>query len=612
MSFAGRSIQVVSDVSLEEQLYLYERARRLKAGGRGAEEGAAGAAVEARAAPPLCEVADADVPEKVDDESSTVYLLFMEASTRTRESIRNAAVFHGVKVNEFQAETSSFQKSETITDTMKMLTVYSTERSVFVIRSPMEGVCSWLQTALPTHAQKFGIPIPAFVNAGDGRNSHPVGELLDTFSILENCGWDRSSVHLALVGDLAHGRTAHSKVDGLKIFQKVRVDLVAPDRLQYPVECKNRMRESGFEVRQFSSVQEYLDTAGDSIANCWYFYQPQFKRCGDMPKATIDALRSQVSFRQEWQERLPPGACFFQTLPRDKGQPLVPLQLDPTPLNGWDRVASNAYFLHVVLLSMLFGKIGSGLPRYQLDSDSPKASEQPAAILVDASATAGDVPIGPFAATGRSLPLPEFMEEVDLSARDATRRPERALAAGAVPIQDGLVVDHIGICSDSAEVWRRLRMVRMILGWSRHVGSEGVYASKTKGAMKGVMLLPRFKTESFTVPQMKVLASIAPGCTVNAVSESRVWRKYRLSVPQRIYDLPCIRCKNSVCVANPQNKQRDVTAFFRRVPFYETSCLPGCKDGDYLFVCNYCKWPHQYSDIWAEAATMAKGSQAGA
>lgn len=43
---------------------------------------------------------------------------------------------------------------------------------------------------------------------------------MDIFSLLEHHKWDRSAVHLALVGDLAHGRTAHSKVQGLKIFQK--------------------------------------------------------------------------------------------------------------------------------------------------------------------------------------------------------------------------------------------------------------------------------------------------------------------------------------------------------------------------------------------------------
>merc|ERR1712190_419855 len=121
--------------------------------------------------------------------------------------------------------------------------------------------------------------------------------------------------------------------------------------------------------------------------------------------------------------------------------------------------------------------------------------------------------------------------------------------------------------------------------------------------MKGITSLPNFDFETLTVAQLKVIASISPGCTVNAIRASAVVIKYRLHMPERIYNLPNISCKNELCISNPKNKQRDVVAFFERVPFYETSALPGCKSGDYLFVCKYCKWPHQYENIWADAAT---------
>ena len=39
----------------------------------------------------------------------------------------------------------------------------------------------------------------------------PLIRSLDT-----RAGWDTSSIHLALLGDLFHGRTVHSKVDGLR------------------------------------------------------------------------------------------------------------------------------------------------------------------------------------------------------------------------------------------------------------------------------------------------------------------------------------------------------------------------------------------------------------
>lgn len=590
----GRSIQVVSDLSLEEQLYLFERARRLKSLAFRAE------ASENPAQAPLCEVHDAQIPEKVDSPDSTVYLAFVDGSTRTRESLRNAGVYHGVKVNEFQAQSSSFQKSETITDTMKMLSVYSMGRTVFVIRSQMEGVCSWLETVMPEHAEKHGVPRPAFLNAGDGRYSHPLGELVDDFSILEQKGWSRASLHIALVGDLANGRTAHSKVDGLRIFEQVSVDLIAPDQFAYPVEYRNRMRAQGFQVREFESVEEYLRSSADSVATVWYFFQPQISRWGDKEAASLQDLLRRTSFQEEWRAQLPKDTRFFQTLPRSKQlDPIIPLSLDKTPLNSWDRHANNAYFLYVVLLSMLFGKIGYGIPDSKAKADVAAKSRQRRP-----SAGAGYDDLYPLRGEGPAQ-LPSFLQRVQIAAEEHRRRPERARPGGPMPIEDGLVVDHIGTSSDGASCWRTLRITRSILGWNARVGCEGVFESASRGqgkssAMKGILSLPGFDFEQVTVPQMKVLASVAPGCTINAVKASRVVQKYRLSVPERIYNLPGICCRNEQCLSFPRNKQRDVVTYFERVPFYETSVLPGCKSAEYLFVCRYCKWPHQYEDIWSE------------
>ena len=60
---------------------------------------------------------------------------------------------------------------------------------------------------------------PVFINAGDGRHEHPTQEFLDEFTFLEQRGWDDSHIHVALIGDLFHGRTVHSKADGLNVFR---------------------------------------------------------------------------------------------------------------------------------------------------------------------------------------------------------------------------------------------------------------------------------------------------------------------------------------------------------------------------------------------------------
>jgi len=597
LTLAGRTVQVVTDLSEAEQLYLYERSRRFKAKSR---RSVGSSSDQEDTAPPLIDIEDADVPEKVDDPNATVYLLFMQSSTRTRESLRNAAIYHGVKMNEFQAETSSFQKNETITDTMKMLTMYSTQRTVFVVRSPMEGLCNWLQTVMPQHTERFGIPKPAFLNAGDGQYTTPILEMVDTFTLLERNRWDRSFVHLALVGDLAHGRTAHSKADNLKIFGRVKVDLVSPKALEYPVEYRNRMRDNGFEVREFDSLAQYIEEAGDSLAATWYFFRPKFDRYGEVTEELKKSWQDSIKFRIEWEPCLPADACFLQTLPRDMHTPIIPLALDKTPLNGWDRLANNAHFLHVVLLSMLFGKIGRGIPKQQL-----RLTRSQLSMAAEEESDTRTRLTCPFAASFDSGTVPEFIEVVECKPNQRLRRPERVDVGGLIPIMNGLVIDHIGMNADPEVCWDRLRTVRMTLGWSKYLGCEGVYPSMSthESMFKGIMSFPDFDFSVASVPQMKMLASIAPGCTMNAITNSEVVGKYRLHVPRRIYNLPNICCKNELCVSSPSMKQRDVVAFFERVRFYETSILPGCKTGDFLYVCKYCKWPHQYADIWTHTKT---------
>ena len=132
--FKGRTVAVVNDLSLDEQRYLYRKAGELK-----------------RAVRP-----GGDAREfRLNDNDYSVYLIFMEDSTRTSESFRNAAKFLGARTNLFDTATSSFNKNESMSDAIKMLYGYSDE-SCFVIRSKLEGVCRWLEDALGRYADPIG------------------------------------------------------------------------------------------------------------------------------------------------------------------------------------------------------------------------------------------------------------------------------------------------------------------------------------------------------------------------------------------------------------------------------------------------------------------------
>ncbi|TXT41797.1 MAG: aspartate carbamoyltransferase [Spirochaetes bacterium] len=298
--FKGRTIAVVNDLSLDEQRYLYRKTRQLKEAAR------TGGDLK---------------PFKIDDRNYQVYLIFMEDSTRTRESFRNAAKFLGCRTNMFDTATSSFNKNESITDAIKMLYGYSTD-SCFILRTKLEGVCRWLQDALGRYAEVSGGPVPGFINGGDGKHEHPTQEFLDEFSFLEQRSWNEDHIHLALTGDLYHGRTVHSKADGLRVFKHVEVDLIAPELLSMPPYYVDKMKANGYEVRIFESLDEYL--ASGKVAPIWYFTRLQMERMGEAVLERAPYLRRSVTFRKDMLGLLPEGARFYHPLPRDRENPTNP------------------------------------------------------------------------------------------------------------------------------------------------------------------------------------------------------------------------------------------------------------------------------------------------
>ena len=113
--------------------------------------------------------------------------------------------------------------------------------------------------------------------------------------------------------------------------------------------------------------------------------------------------------------------------------------------------------------------------------------------------------------------------------------------------------------------------------------SHGVYHSfKGPEVYKGIISLPDII--SFGEKDLKKLAAIAPGCTLNLIRDGNVAKKYRLAMPPRIYGFEEISCKNESCISNPKNNE-GVTTEFRR------------KSGS-TFVCRYCEKEHPFREIW--------------
>ena len=195
--------------------------------------------------------------------------LFFENSTRTRTSFGLAARRLGADVVEFAAATSSLSKGETIIDTAKNLEAMQIDG--VVVRHGCPGTPKML-------AANLGCTV---LNAGDGPHEHPTQGLLDILTIRRRFG-TLKGLTVALVGDIAHSRTARSNIWGLKKLG-ANVIVCGPSTLvskhweEFGVECSysldsilprvdvfNLLRIQ-FErqvVRPFPSIAEYAHLYG--------------------------------------------------------------------------------------------------------------------------------------------------------------------------------------------------------------------------------------------------------------------------------------------------------------------------------------------------------------
>jgi aspartate carbamoyltransferase catalytic subunit len=199
--------------------------------------------------------------------------LFFENSTRTKISFSLAARRLGADVVDFAAATSSLGKGETIIDTAKNIEAMQVD--AVIVRHPCPGAAKLLAENIKSHV----------FNAGDGAHEHPTQALLDMMTIRKQFG-KIAGLTIALVGDIAHSRTARSNIWGLKAlgakvilcgpstlvsknWEKLGVEVsYSLDKILDRVDVFNLLRIQ-FErqvVRPFPSTREYTHLYGMNSA----------------------------------------------------------------------------------------------------------------------------------------------------------------------------------------------------------------------------------------------------------------------------------------------------------------------------------------------------------
>lgn len=181
-----------------------------------------------------------------DLEGKILATLFYEPSTRTRLSFEAAMLRLGGQIitTENAEEFSSVVKGESLEDTVRIIGQYT---DGIVIRHNEEGAAKRASEVSP-------VPI---INAGDGKGQHPTQALLDVYTIHREL--DKiSGINVALVGDLASGRTTRSLCYLLGKFENVNLTFVSPDNLKMKDDIKTYLRRHDTSFQECSDLNKVL------------------------------------------------------------------------------------------------------------------------------------------------------------------------------------------------------------------------------------------------------------------------------------------------------------------------------------------------------------------
>ena len=156
--------------------------------------------------------------------------IFCEPSTRTKISFEIAASNLGCQVIDFDVDSSSLEKGETLKDTIDNLSKMNI------------NLCVLRHKDSVIHDLIDQTESMVFVSGGEGAISHPSQGLLDIMTIRHSKDLDNSNI--LIIGDLDHSRVFQSFVDGMSNFDS-KITLCGPKEL-----CKNIIDTSSFDYEE--------------------------------------------------------------------------------------------------------------------------------------------------------------------------------------------------------------------------------------------------------------------------------------------------------------------------------------------------------------------------
>jgi aspartate carbamoyltransferase catalytic subunit len=254
--------------------------------------------------------------------------LFFEASTRTRLSFESAIHRLGGDAigTENATQFSSTIKGETLEDTIRIISGYS---DLIVMRHTEIG-------AAQRAAAVATVPV---INAGDGAGEHPTQALLDLYSIKKELG-QIDGLHIAMIGDLAYGRTVHSLCYMLANYKDVHIHFISPENTMIPPSVKHYLDDKGV---SYEESRDLLQVA--EVANV--LYQTRIQKERFPSREEYDKASGHYIINQQVVDHMRKDAVILHPLPRlDE----IDVEVDADPRAAYFRQAQNGLYIRMALI----------------------------------------------------------------------------------------------------------------------------------------------------------------------------------------------------------------------------------------------------------------------
>jgi aspartate carbamoyltransferase catalytic subunit len=185
------------------------------------------------------------------------------------------------------------------------------------------------------------------VNAGDGPGQHPTQALLDLYTINREVG-RLDNLAIAMVGDLANGRTVRSLCYLLAKYKDVRIHFVAPPVVRMRDDIKAYLKRHRINFEESDDLHQVA-----AQVDVIYQTRIQRERFGDRI-ADYDQARGQYIIDRSVLDCMRPQAIIMHPLPRV--DEIKREEVDADPRAAYFRQAHNGLYVRMALLKMILAR----------------------------------------------------------------------------------------------------------------------------------------------------------------------------------------------------------------------------------------------------------------